>query len=422
MNERFSAHLVSPVKDSLVGEVVAWTPGTNGRVVGRALQLNLPQNPSTAQLSAYFDTVRPQIAGRIVFVDQSVIPPIEMDPSPKRLADAAVQQEFDPARVATPKPAAPRTASSTLTPGQVSTRLDEFLAANRALVRVNDARRAQGQIAAFSSPGYDAATAVPTVVLRNEDYGRIARIMAGGTPVELEFEIVNRMYPEGRTAYNAIADLEGTDKKDEIVMLGAHLDSWQSATGATDNAVGCAVMMEAVRILAAIGVQPRRTVRVALWGGEEQGLLGSQAYVAEHFGSFESQKPAFWKLAAYFNLDHGTGRPRGARLFGPPEAATILREALAPLNDLGFAGVVAIRDRTLGSTDHTSFNQAGLPGIDFLQDPIEYDSATHHTNLDTFERVLESDVKASAIVVATAVYALAMRDELLPRFGKTEMP
>jgi Zn-dependent M28 family amino/carboxypeptidase len=205
-------------------------------------------------------------------------------------------------------------------------------------------------------------------------------------------------------------------------MLGAHLDSWHSATGATDNAVGCAVMMEAARILSALGVKPRRTIRVALWSGEEQGLLGSQAYVEEHFGSFEKPKPAFSRLAAYFNLDHGTGRPRGATVFGPPEAAAVLRQALAPLADLGFVGVVATRERSLGSTDHTSFNRAGLPGVDFYQDPIEYDSHTHHTNLDTFERVLEDDLKASVIVVATAVYELAMRDELLPRLGRGEMP
>src|SRR6185503_11951832 len=162
-------------------------------------------------------------------------------------------------------------------------------------------------IRAFNNRSFDTSKVVPTVVMRNEDYGRIARILADGTPVELEFNIVNKVYPEGRTTYNAIAEIPGGDKKDEVVMLGGHLDSWQSATGATDNAIGCAVMMEAARILKALGVQPRRTIRVALWSGEEQGILGSQAYVKEHFGSFENPKPEFAKLDAYLNIDSGTG-------------------------------------------------------------------------------------------------------------------
>src|SRR5262249_36306923 len=156
----------------------------------------------------------------------------------------------------------------------------------------------------------------------------ISRILDDGTTVQLEINIVNHWYPEGKTSYNAIAEIPGTDKKDEVVMLGGHLDSWHAATGATDNAIGCAMMMEAARILKAIGVKPRRTIRVALWGGEEEGLLGSQAYVKEHFGSFEEPKPEYWKLSAYLNIDSGTGRARGAGVFGPPEAAAVLRDAL----------------------------------------------------------------------------------------------
>src|SRR5207344_2489047 len=157
------------------------------------------------------------------------------------------------------------------------------------------------------------------------------------TPVELEFTIVNKVYPEGRTAYNVVSEIPGSDKKDEIVMLGGHLDSWHSATGATDNAIGCATMMEAARILKAIGVKPRRTIRVACWSGEEEGLLGSQAYVAQHFGTFENPKPERAKFNGYFNIDSGTGRARGMNVFGPPEAATVLREAVQPFSDLGIA-------------------------------------------------------------------------------------
>jgi Zn-dependent M28 family amino/carboxypeptidase len=233
---------------------------------------------------------------------------------------------------------------------------------------------------------------------------------------------VNRTYPEGRTAYNTIGEIPGTDKKDEVVMLGGHLDSWHSATGATDNAVGCAIMLEAARILTRLGLQPRRTVRVALWSGEEQGLLGSQAYVKEHFGSFETPKPDYSKLVAYLNIDTGTGQLRGASVFGPPAAAATIREILSPFQDLGVYGAIASTSRVVGGTDSTSFNSAGLPGIGFSQDPIEYNTHTHHTNLDTYERVIEEDVKKAAVIVASTVYQLATRDEMLARFGSSEMP
>jgi carboxypeptidase Q len=258
--------------------------------------------------------------------------------------------------------------------------------------------------------------------MMNEDYGRIARLLADGTPVELEFNIVNTVYSEGRTAYNAIAEIPGTDRKEEVVMLGGHLDSWHSATGATDNAIGCATMMEAARILKALGAVPRRTIRVALWSGEEQGILGSQAYVKEHFGTFENQKPEYAKLVAYLNIDSGTGRARGAGVFGPPSAAAVVREVLAPFADLGVAGASATTSRNVGGTDSTAFNNAGLPGIGFSQDPIEYNTHTHHTNLDTYERVIEDDVKASAIAIAATLYNLAMRDEMLPRLPASQMP
>jgi Zn-dependent M28 family amino/carboxypeptidase len=181
-------------------------------------------------------------------------------------------------------------------------------------------------------------------------------------------------------------------------------------------------MMEAARILKALGVKPRRTIRVALWSGEEQGLLGSQAYVKQHFGAFEEPKPEFFKLDAYLNIDSGTGRARGASIFGPASAATILRETLAPFQDLGVFGAVATRSRNVGGTDSTSFNNAGLPGVGFSQDPIEYNTHTHHTNLDNYERVIEEDVKASAIAIAATLYQLAMRDEMVPRLAKADMP
>lgn len=205
-------------------------------------------------------------------------------------------------------------------------------------------------------------------------------------------------------------------------MLGGHIDSWHSATGATDNAIGCATMLEAIRILKTIGVKPRRTIRVALWSGEEQGLLGSQAYVKAHFGTFEAPTPEHAAFAGYFNIDSGTGRARGMSVFGPSDAARILREATGGFADNGFFGVSATSSRRRGGSDHTSFNEAGLPGIGVQQDPIEYNSHTWHTNLDTFERIIEADARESAMVVAAAVHHLAMRDEPLPRIPKDRMP
>jgi Zn-dependent M28 family amino/carboxypeptidase len=240
--------------------------------------------------------------------------------------------------------------------------------------------------------------------------------------VTLEFDVVNRVYPEGKTSFNTIAEIPGTDLADEVIMLGGHLDSWHAATGATDNAIGCAIMMEAARILKTLGVKPRRTIRVALWSGEEQGLLGSQAYVKAHFGAFENPKPGYEKFGGYFNIDSGTGRVRGAGVFGPPEAARILRDILKPFKDDGVVGAVSTRSRGLGGSDNTSFNQAGLPGIGMGQDTIEYGTHTWHTNLDTYERILIDDVKKNAVTVAWCVYQLAMRDALLPRFKRDEMP
>jgi len=427
VNERFSAHIISPVKDQLTAEVLAWTPSTSGTVTAEATQIVLPERPTREELAAALASQKDKVNGRIVLVGKAAFVPVNINPPPKRRADDQVRAQYDPnnpnagrggrgGRGADQGPPPPMSAN------EVNRQVDEFLVANGAKLRVNDAAREHGQIIAFSNRTYDLAKAVPTVVLRNEDYGRISRILADGTPVELEFTIVNNVYPEGTTAYNTVAEIPGTDKQDEVVMLGGHLDSWHSATGATDNAIGCAVMMEAARILKAIGVTPRRTIRVALWSGEEQGILGSQAYVKQHFGSFEQPKPEYAKLDAYLNIDSGTGRARGAGVFGPPGAAAIVRQTLNPFEDLGVVGASATSSRTVGGTDSTAFNNAGLPGIGFGQDPIEYNTHTHHTNLDNYERVIEDDVKASAIAIAATLYQLAMRDEMLPRFTKTEMP
>jgi hypothetical protein len=428
LNERLTAHIISPINDVLSCEVLAWTPSTRGTVRANAHQLILPERPAQDQLTAFFEKEKAAVRGKIILVGKHAIVPVNLNPPAKRQTDEQAQQRYGPnarpfafptpSPTPTPAPGTPKP----LTNRQIDEQVDAFLKANGARVRVNDAGREFRQIRAFNNRTFDLSKVVPTTVMSNEDYGRISRILADGTGVTLEFDIVNRVYPEGRTSYNTIGEILGTDKADEVIMLGGHLDSWHAATGATDNAIGCSIMMEAARILHRLGLKPRRTIRVALWGGEEQGLLGSQAYVKEHFGSFENPKPGYEKFGGYLNIDSGTGRVRGAGVFGPPEAASILRKILEPFKDDGVVGAIASRSRNLGGSDNTSFNQAGLPGIGMGQDPIEYNSHTWHTNLDTYERILEDDVKKDAVTVAWSVYQLAMRDDLLPRFAKADMP
>lgn len=429
-NEIAIGAILSPVRDKLEFEVLAWTPGTDGTVKANAFNLVTPEQPLKDELEKYLESVKASVQDAIVLVGRSRPIPVNLEPPPKRTPDEVARGRYNPppggggreGRGGRGRGDVPPPREGAMTANEVNTRLNEFLLTSKVKLRINDAAREHGQIRAFQNNSYDIAKVVPTVVMRNEDYGRIARILENGTPVELQFTIVNTIHPDGRTAYNTISEIPGSDRKDEVVMLGGHLDSWHSATGATDNAIGCAVMMEAARILKAIGVQPRRTIRVALWSGEEQGLLGSQAYVKEHFGSFEEQKPEYSKLVAYLNIDSGTGRARGASVFGPPQAAGIVRELMRPFEDIGVMGAVATGSRATGGTDSTSFNNAGLAGIGFGQDPIEYNSHTWHTNLDTYERIILQDAQQSAMAIASVVYHLAMRDEMLPRFPPAEMP
>lgn len=469
-NEFLAVHVTAPYKDALVVEALAWTPGTSGTVKAKAFNLVIPDgpladpaadpnaagrggrgparlNPTDAELTAYLDSVKSKVAGAAVLVGKPVFVAVNLNAPAGRQTDAAVRCRYADNAATDPecqalagrggrgfgggggggRGAQPAPPPDRLTARQIADKLDAFLVANKAALRINDAGREHGQIVAFDNRTADVSKAVPTVVMRNEDYGRIARVLADGTPVEIEATIVNKSYPAG-PSYNAVAEIRGTDKADEVVMAGGHLDSWHSATGATDNAIGCSIMMEAARILKALNVQPRRTIRIALWSGEEEGLLGSLAYVKKHYGSAETYKsatdpkPEFEKFNGYLNIDTGTGRLRGASVFGPPDAGTILRDILAPFKDLGVGGASASTSRTVGGTDSTSFSNAGLPGIGFNQDSIQYNSHTHHTNLDTYERVIEQDVRDAAVVVAGTLYQLAMRPEPLPRFAADKMP
>jgi Zn-dependent M28 family amino/carboxypeptidase len=265
-------------------------------------------------------------------------------------------------------------------------------------------------------------------------------MLQAGEPVKMTVDLAVAYQDADLMGYNTIAEIPGTDLKDEIVMLGGHMDSWHSGTGATDNAAGVAVAMEAVRIIQALGLKPRRTIRVALWSGEEQGLLGSRAYVAQHFGSVQRgpganamgggagngsgngaapqagptlvKKAEYDKLSAYFNLDNGTGKIRGVYLQGNEGVRGIFRQWLAPFREMG-ASTLSISNT--GGTDHLAFDAIGLPGFQFIQDEIEYDTRTHHSNQDVFDRIQAEDMKQSATIMAAFVYQTAMRDEKLPR-------
>ena len=250
----------------------------------------------------------------------------------------------------------------------------------------------------------------PELALSTEDFQRLQRLVAGGTPVKLELEVKAKFITDDLKGYNVVAEIPGTDPslKSELVMLGGHLDSWHSGTGATDNAAGCIAALEAVRILKKLGVQPRRTIRVALWDGEEQGLFGSYNYVHNHFGD-----PATMQLkSAYFNLDNGSGKIRGIFAQNNDSVATIFRQWLEPFKDLGATTVTM---RNTGSTDHQSFEAVGIPGFQFIQDPLEYETRTHHSNMDNYDHLQLDDLKQAAVILAAFVYNTAMRDEQLPR-------
>lgn len=254
------------------------------------------------------------------------------------------------------------------------------------------------------------------VMITMEDYMTICRLTKAGIPVKLDVDVKTAFNEKDTRGYNVVAEIKGTDPviKDEIVMLGGHLDSWQAATGATDNAAGCAVMMEVVRIIKSLGITPRRTIRIALWGGEEQGLLGSRGYVKNHFADPATMelKPDHAKFSSYFNIDNGTGKVRGIYLQGNEKVKDIFTQWLTPFHDMG-AKTVTISNT--GGTDHISFDAVGLPGFQFIQDPIEYDTRTHHTNMDSYDHLVADDLKQISVIVASFVYHAAMRDEKLPR-------
>ncbi len=351
LNKRAEGYMVTPLHGDLTFRVLSWTPSTKGTVNAPAVEVEVPhgppappvqdaggrggpagprfEQPTRAEFDAGIAAIRSKVKGKIVLAGKAAVVPVNFNPPPLRRGEGGGFGGRG-GRGTPPVPDPNR-----MTAVQVTEAFDQFLVSAGALVRVNDAAMDHGLIRAFQNRTYDVTKAVPTVVMRNDDYGRIERLLADGDEVKLEFTIVNETYPKGKTSYDVVGEIPGTDKADEIVMLGGHLDSWHSATGATDNAIGSTMMLEAARLIQALGLKPRRTIRVGLWSGEEEGLLGSAAYVKQHFGTFEDQKAEYEKLDCYFNIDSGTGHVRGASIFGPPEAAEHHHRSARAIQGLG---------------------------------------------------------------------------------------
>ncbi len=420
-NEVVHVRAVTPQPFPIIANVEAWTAGTRGRVRGRAVLA--PDLTSVKDFERYRGTLR----GAFVLLDSA--PPIEpppLQPTATRLTaqELVVRSWRNPERVRRDSLAPPSAASPRMNAArEFAAALPRFLQAEGALAMVNASGGSGGTVflGAFGerqgAPEPAQSAPLTTLTFASEHYGRIARILAKGIPVTLEADVRNTFTGGNDSAFNILAELPGTDKADEVVMLGAHFDSFHFATGATDNGVNVAVMMEAMRILKASGVPLRRTVRLALWTGEEQGMLGSHAYVARHFVDTVARvrRPDFAKLAAYYNLDNGGGAIRGPMVDQREQLSTetdsTFRVWTRLMRDLG-ADIVSARGG--GGTDHVSFYQRGLPGFQFLQDWLDYDTRTHHTNMDTYERIVPEDVRRNAVIVASFVFLTANRDKAFP--------
>ncbi len=455
--KRFSAQVTEPLSFPLIAYPKAWSPGTNGPVSAEVVYFDAKDEADLARFKG-------QMKGKIVLTSALREVKAHFETQGTRLNE---KELLALANAPMPRPGGgrgggPRNADF-LAAAQWAAKKVQFLMEEGAAVLVDGARGDGGTIFVQSAsvpqpfgpatPGtpaprrfspYDKdAKMAPQISIASEHYNRIVRMLQAGEKVKMEVDLAVQYQDEDLNGYNTIAEIPGTDPnlKDEIVMLGGHMDSWHAGTGATDNGAGVAVGMEAVRIIQALGLKPRRTIRIALWSGEEQGLLGSRAYVAQHFGKLQAPTstatgngngagngtapattpaPApvlvkmaeYDKLAGYFNLDNGTGKIRGVYLQGNDMITGLFRQWLAPFKDLG-AETLSLSNT--GGTDHLSFDAIGLPGFQFIQDEIEYDTRTHHSNMDVFDRIQGDDMKQAATIMAAFVYQTAMRDEKLPR-------
>jgi len=426
-NQYVNVRMTSPDIVPLIVYAKAWTPGTNGVVTGKCIRANIEKKED-------FDKYKGKLAGMIViFGPDAEVKPITEAPY-KRLSDDDLAKigEYQ-----IPGERPPFRMSEMQRRRQFIKDLNQFFADEKVLAVIDHPRQTSGGGTVFVQSGGSykpgETTTVPQLSMASEHWSRIARLLDQKKEVSLELNVTNTFYDDDPMQYDTIAEIPGTDRKDEIVMLGAHLDSWHAGTGATDNGAGSIVMMEAVRILKALDIHPRRTIRIGLWSGEEEGLLGSQGYVEQHFGSRPhlddpamkdmptllrrdagpfTPKPEQAKVSAYFNVDNGTGKIRGIYLQENAAVAPIFEAWMKPFKDLG---MTTLTMRNTSGTDHLSFDAAGIPGFQFIQDPIEYDTRTHHSNMDLYDRLQPEDLKQISVIVASFVYEAAMRDQMLPR-------
>ncbi len=447
--KNFRADVIAPYTIPVTAYPKAWSPSTKGAVTADVVYLNV-------KTEADFDKFKGQLKGKIVLVSEPRELKAELEkPLGNRHTDAELTElaAFDPSNPRRPQRAQP-------TPEQIlqfqqraviASKTMSFLINEGAAVMIDNSRQgsggtifvaqasvaqpvpanAQDRPARLSAQQKESESRMlPQMTMATEHYNRLVRMINQGEKLKMTVDIAAEYNDADPMAYNTIAEIPGTDPnlKAEVVMLGGHIDSWHAGTGATDNAAGVAVAMEAARIIQTLGLKPRRTIRVALWSGEEQGLFGSRAYVREHFGEMQGATPAmngqqanpgtltkkgdYEKLSAYYNLDNGTGKIRGVYMQSNAAVRPIFEQWLAPFAD---SGAKTLTLSNTGGTDHLAFDAIGLPGFQFIQDEIEYDTRTHHSNQDVFDRIQGEDMKQAATIMAAFVYQTAMMDEKMPR-------
>ncbi len=422
--KKFSATMIGRQIQPLISYPKAWSPGLKGRVEADVVYLDAD---SAGQLDAY----RGKLKGKFVLLTKSgdvaaywkPLAVREADSSLLNMANADAQRSGR--RNIRPNEAMRQAALLTYEKWQLL--MKENVAA--VLTSSYSTRNSGGSVSvaqayvpnhpdtAYGSPyrvsaqSSKAPLIPPQIEVGAEHYNRLVRLAQKGEKIKLAVELEVTMTAKDEDSYNVIAEIPGGDLKDEVVIIGGHFDSWHGGTGATDNATGSAVCLEAMRILKSIGAAPRRTIRIGLWGAEEEGLLGSAAYVKQHFGTRDSLKPEAEKIAAYFNNDNGSGKVRGMYMQGNEAVRPVFRAWLSPFKDMG---ATTLSLQNTGGTDHLSFDAVGIPGFQFIQDPIEYETRTHHTTMDLFDRVPEEDLKQAAILMAAFAYDAAMRNEKLP--------
>ncbi len=417
--KKFYAAMVEPQYQPLIGFPLAWTAGTNGPVTAEVVFAPI-------YTDADMEKWKGKLKGKVVMTAQPRAVQLSTKPLATRWTEAELAQQETAPEQTGPDEQRMQAYRARLPQAWQSLSREQVTAIRKKI----SAFLLEEGIAGVLSFGYsgDSGTVfgaqdgsrepndpVPpaNICITPEHYNRIHRLLSHNIPVKVNFEVDSEIL-EAKDSVNVIGEIPGGSKKNEVVMLGAHLDSWHGGTGATDNAAGSAVMIEALRILKVLDLKMDRTVRLALWGGEEEGLLGSKAYVKEHFGDPETMKVTeeHAKLSGYFNVDNGSGKIRGVYLQGNDMMRPIFEEWFAPFKDMG-AGAISIRNT--GGTDHLSFDAVGLPGFQFIQDELEYSSRTHHSNMDVYDHVSEADLRQAATIVAAIVYNAANRPDMLPR-------